>query len=198
MTKLLEQVKQAKFLDHSTLPTFADSTLAALAADQYRAAAGAGGYKEPAELTELQWDTVLKNNRALHAYYTDFDKGIVVKAPKPAFRLRGIASPGTPAETVAATDLPADGAKEGVASQVSKNTKLPEPVSRPLSFAHENKRTMYWASLMRFIAQPKYNPSIPPYYIYDTASVSVTEIRQQQQRSLIKEGFNSLSVSGSL
>ncbi|CAG7566391.1 unnamed protein product [Fusarium equiseti] len=167
MTKALEQIKQAKFLDPGTLPAFADSALAALAADQYKAAVGAGGYKEPAELTELQWDTVLKNNRALHAYYTDFDKGILVKAPRPAFRLRGVAPPGTPAATTETTDE----AKGGDASQ-SSNTKLPEP--------------------------PRYNPSIPPYYIYDTASVSVTETRQQQQRSLIKQGFNSTSVSGSL
>ncbi|KAL2876574.1 hypothetical protein SGCOL_008151 [Colletotrichum sp. CLE4] len=140
MAKVLEQAKQAKFLDRGILPTFADSTLAALGSN-YAASAGISGYKEPGEPTEMQWDSVLKNNRALHGYYTDFDKGILVKAPKQASRLRGITTPGIP---------------------------------------------------------PKYNPSIPPFYIYDTASVSVTEIRQQNQRSLIKEAFNSSSVSGSL
>ncbi|KAK2035944.1 hypothetical protein LZ31DRAFT_636812 [Colletotrichum somersetense] len=176
MAKLLEQVKQANFLDRGTLPSFSESTLAALGAT-YAASAGAGGYKEPAELTELQWDIVLRNNRALHGYYTDFDKGILVKAPKPAFRLRGSAAPGTPAEMVPritspTTASPADASKAVDVQQNPQNIKLPEP--------------------------PKYNPSVPPFYIYDTASVSVTEIRQQDQRSLIKEGFNSLSVSGSL
>ncbi|KAK1659111.1 hypothetical protein BDP55DRAFT_733615 [Colletotrichum godetiae] len=133
MAKVLEQAKQARFLDRGILPTFADSTLAALGSN-YAASAGTSGYKEPGEPTGMQWDSVLKNNRALHGYYTDFDKGILVKALKQAFRLRGIATPGI---------------------------------------------------------SPKCNPSIPPFYIYNTASVSLTEIRQQNQRSLIKEGFNS-------
>jgi len=119
MTKLLEQVKQAKFLDLAALPSFANTTLAALEGN-YTATTGTGGYKEPAELTEDQWDTILKNNRALHGYYIDFKTGkLLVKAPKPAFRLRGVASPGTPA---------ADPAK-----QVEPG-KIQEPVSLFLCF----------------------------------------------------------------
>jgi len=56
----------------------------------------------------------------------------------------------------------------------------------------------YFTKTHVVFCQSQYNPSIPPYYISDAASVSVTEIRQQTQRQLIKEGFNSLSVSGSL
>lgn len=121
MAKLLEQAKKAQFLDRGVLPSFAGSTLAALEG-KYAASAGAGGYKEPAELTELQWDTVLKNNRALHGYYTDFDKGILVKAPRPAFRLRGVAAPGIPAETA-----PARASQDG---KRPRGVKLLEPVSR--------------------------------------------------------------------
>ncbi|KAF5390505.1 hypothetical protein D9757_005208 [Collybiopsis confluens] len=45
-------------------------------------------YPEPAELTEAQWDVVLKNTRAFHGYYYDSKKGTLRKAPKPAFRLK--------------------------------------------------------------------------------------------------------------
>lgn len=98
MAKLLDQVRQTKFLELGTLPTFPNTELAALGTN-YAASAGSVQHEEPAELTELQWDAVLKNNRALHGYYTDFDKGILVKAPKPTFRLRSMAAPGTPVET---------------------------------------------------------------------------------------------------
>lgn len=103
MASLLEKARQFNFLDPGALPNLTKTDLAALTAN-YAAAVGSGGYKEPAELTEQDWDVVMKNNRALHGYYTDFKKGILVKAPKPAFRLRGIVAPGTPAETPKATD----------------------------------------------------------------------------------------------
>jgi hypothetical protein len=36
------------------------------------------------------------------------------------------------------------------------------------------------------------------YYVFDNASVKVTEVRSQHQSAWIKEGFNSMSVGGSL
>ncbi|KAF5390432.1 hypothetical protein D9757_005213 [Collybiopsis confluens] len=47
-------------------------------------------------------------------------------------------------------------------------------------------------------AQDKYIPPIPPYYVFDSASVQVTEIREQIQDKLVKEGFDSLVVSASI
>lgn len=95
MKKLWEELSKAKFLDRGALPTFDNTNLAALSAN-YAAIVGNATYREPAELTEADWDAVLKNNRALHGYYVDLEKGILVKAPKPAFRLRAATTPGTP------------------------------------------------------------------------------------------------------
>ncbi|EOA90185.1 uncharacterized protein SETTUDRAFT_103556 [Exserohilum turcica Et28A] len=41
-------------------------------------------------------------------------------------------------------------------------------------------------------------PAIPPFYIDDDASVGIVEIRTQFQHTLIKEGFDSVAVGGSL
>ncbi|CAG5136910.1 uncharacterized protein ALTATR162_LOCUS4 [Alternaria atra] len=41
-------------------------------------------------------------------------------------------------------------------------------------------------------------PAIPPFYIDDDATVSIVEIRTQFQHTLIKEGFDSVAVGGSL
>lgn len=149
MNKLLEQVSKAKFLDRGALPTFANTELAALKGN-YAAATGGATHPEPAELKESQWDVVLKNTRAFHGYYVDMHKGILVKAPKPAFRLRPAPVPGIPAEGATSAD------------------------------------------------SEKYNPSFPPFYIHDNSSVNVMEIDKRFQDTLVKEGFNSLAVGGSL
>ena len=44
----------------------------------------------------------------------------------------------------------------------------------------------------------QYLPPLPPFYVHDRASVSVTEVRTQQQTTWIKEGFNSMAIGGSL
>ncbi|KAK3386533.1 hypothetical protein B0H63DRAFT_558213 [Podospora didyma] len=152
LTKLLDSISK-NTLERGTLPTFADRQLASLVTN-YATNVVTGriySYTEPQELTELQWDAVLKNNRALHGYWYDFTLSTFVTAPKPAFRLRGAAPVGKPPTT--ATD------------------------SAP---------------------KQQYLPPLPPFYIHDSATVKVTEVRTQQQSTWIKEGFNSLAVGGSL
>ncbi|KAH0443079.1 hypothetical protein CcaCcLH18_01192 [Colletotrichum camelliae] len=148
MAKLLEQVRQVKGVEPGVLPVFTNTELAALSAN-YGPKPSASHYKEPAELTESEWSTVLKNTRALSGYYVDDIRGIFMKAPKAAFRVRGTTKPG----------VPLDGDE----------------------------------------LQPmQYYPLIPPYHISDNASVNVTEIQEQSQKTLVKQGFNLVSMSGSL
>ncbi|KAK3901382.1 hypothetical protein C8A05DRAFT_34939 [Staphylotrichum tortipilum] len=97
LTKLLDSISSNP-LTKGTLPTFADKTLTSLVTN-YASAVVTGrvySYAEPSELTEVQWDSVLKNNRALHGYGYDFKLSAFVTAPKPAFRLRGAAPVGKP------------------------------------------------------------------------------------------------------
>lgn len=81
LSKLLDMIRTDD-LERGKLPTFLDRQLASLAVD-YATAAGSGTYAEPFELTEQQWDNVLKNNRAFHGYWYDFKTGVLVKAAKP-------------------------------------------------------------------------------------------------------------------
>ncbi|KAL7624613.1 hypothetical protein AAE478_006180 [Parahypoxylon ruwenzoriense] len=92
LSKLLDMISNGD-LERGKLPTFLDRQLASLAAD-YATTAGSGTYPEPSELTEQQWHSVLTNNRAFHGHWYDFKTGILVKAAKPAFRLRGAAPVG--------------------------------------------------------------------------------------------------------
>ncbi|KAF4948802.1 hypothetical protein FGADI_9359 [Fusarium gaditjirri] len=147
LAKLLEQASKAKFLERGALPTFSNTDLTALT-QNYAGLVTTTRYPEPAELKESDWDVVLRNTRAFHGYYFDYEKGILAKAPKPAFRLRGVPKPGVPA----------------------KGTEI----------------------------QMTYNPPVPPFYIDDASTVTVTEMNHQTSKLLVKEGFNSLAVGGSI
>ncbi|TGO07896.1 hypothetical protein BTUL_0239g00060 [Botrytis tulipae] len=91
LSKLLDNISESK-INQGDLLTFTDRELASLKAN-YAVAAGSGGAPEPADMTEEQWDKVFTNNRALHGYFYDFEKNILVKAP---FKLRGASPVGKP------------------------------------------------------------------------------------------------------
>lgn len=80
LSKLLDGISDSG-LKRGELLTFADRDLASLKAD-YSVIAGPGTFPESSEMTEEQWEKVLSNNRALHGYYYDFEKNILVKARK--------------------------------------------------------------------------------------------------------------------
>jgi len=84
LTKLLDGISN-NTLVKGELPTFADRQLTSLVTN-YATQLVAGrtySYTEPHELTETQWDAVLKNNRAFHGYYYDFALSTLMQAPKP-------------------------------------------------------------------------------------------------------------------
>ena len=80
LAKLLDSISSGG-LARGKLPEFTDRALASLTAN-YATNPGSGTHIEPADLTEKQWDTILKNNRALHGYWYDWDRNILVKASK--------------------------------------------------------------------------------------------------------------------
>ncbi|RPA73625.1 hypothetical protein BJ508DRAFT_418967 [Ascobolus immersus RN42] len=98
LRKLLEGIAKGPGLVTGTLPTFTDRLLRSLKED-YSVKAGTGNHPEPIELTEQQWDAVLRNNRAFHGYWYDWNKNILVKARKPAFKLKGARPVGTETST---------------------------------------------------------------------------------------------------
>ncbi|KAF2224084.1 hypothetical protein BDZ85DRAFT_97203 [Elsinoe ampelina] len=89
MNKLIAQLGTGG-LQRGVLPTFSDRALMSLASD-YATTPGGSDLPEPYDLKETQWDAVMSNNRALHGYYFDLEKNILVKATKRAFRLRNTA-----------------------------------------------------------------------------------------------------------
>ena len=80
LAKLLDSISTSS-LTKGSLPTFTDRALASLTTN-YAATPGSGTFTEPADITEKQWDGILKNNRALHGYWYDWDLNILVKASK--------------------------------------------------------------------------------------------------------------------
>jgi hypothetical protein len=82
MAKLLESISSGG-LERGKLLTFADRELAGLSASYTANPAEYGEkIKEPAEMTEDDWETVFRNTRAFHGYWYDFEKNIFVKASK--------------------------------------------------------------------------------------------------------------------
>lgn len=81
LSKVLDSISKGD-LTRGTLPTFKDTELASLLAN-YATTTSTKVYAEPAEMTEQQWDSVFKTNRAFHGYWFDFRLGTLVKASKP-------------------------------------------------------------------------------------------------------------------
>ncbi|KAL3608820.1 hypothetical protein FPOAC2_03831 [Fusarium poae] len=151
LNKLLDGISENK-LTKGDLLSFTDRELASLKAN-YATVASSKVFPEPSEMTEEQWDKVFTNNRALHGYFYDFEKNIMVKARKrgkPTFKLKGAAPVGIP---------PVDGGNQDSSKDL---------------------------------------PPFPPFYVADDANVGVTEIRDQFQHTLSKQGFDSLAVSASI
>ena len=80
LAKLLDSISTSS-LTKGNLPTFTDRALASLTTN-YATNPGSGAFTEPADITEKQWDSIFKHNRALHGYWYDWDLNILVKASK--------------------------------------------------------------------------------------------------------------------
>jgi hypothetical protein len=81
LAKLLGGISESS-LKRGVLPTFTDRELASLKGNYAAVPGTAVGLPEPSELTEVQWDIVFNNNRALHGFYYDFKTNIMIKASK--------------------------------------------------------------------------------------------------------------------
>ncbi|KAF3280530.1 hypothetical protein TWF970_002751 [Orbilia oligospora] len=164
-------------------------------------------YTEPADLTEQQWDRVLSNNRALHGYFYSPEDWTIVKAPKRAFKLRSnesydhkLSSPVTqPA------DKPADKPVDKPALIIHKYSQL-QPVQASVPprnsklATNETTKDPVPASNEEHKGTATENPlpSIPPFYVYDDADITVTEISHNFQKTMLKEGFSSQAMEGNV
>ncbi|KAF3189728.1 hypothetical protein TWF225_002861 [Orbilia oligospora] len=156
-------------------------------------------YTEPADLTEQQWDRVLSNNRALHGYFYSPEDWTIIKAPKRAFKLRSNKSydPKRSSPVTEPANKPAPLSHEitqlqpmratvlSVSSKLAKNENLTESV--PAAKEEHNGA-----------ATEIPLPSIPPFYVYDDADITVTEISHNFQKTMLKEGFSSQAIEGNV
>ncbi|KAL6416202.1 hypothetical protein AUP68_00416 [Ilyonectria robusta] len=167
--KMIENMKSDGAVKLGDLTKLSDS-LGALKTDSmnFAAAAGTVTYPEPLDLTELQWDAVFRNNRALHGWVYKGD--MLVKARKRAFQLAPsldaeLSRPQPSAETKTNSG---DGVKD-TPTQKPGEKGAPTPAIGPL-------------------------PPVPPFYVWDDASVEVTEMTSALEKTMANQGFSSTAV----
>ncbi|KAH6974497.1 hypothetical protein BKA56DRAFT_659180 [Ilyonectria sp. MPI-CAGE-AT-0026] len=175
--KMIENMKSDGAVKLGDLTKLSDS-LGALKTDSMNFAAAAGEqrlthtgtvtYPEPLDLTELQWDAVFRNNRALHGWVYKGD--MLVKARKRAFQLAPsldaeLSRPQPSAETKTNSS---DGVKDTPTQKPGENG-APTPAIGPL-------------------------PPVPPFYVWDDASVEVTEMTSALEKTMANQGFSSTAV----
>ncbi|KAH7007637.1 hypothetical protein EDB80DRAFT_578125, partial [Ilyonectria destructans] len=134
--KMIENMKSDGAVKLGDLTKLSDS-LGALKTDSmnFAAAAGTVTYPEPLDLTELQWNAVFRNNRALHGWVYKGD--MLVKARKRA--------------------------------------------QSPQAFSGDQD-------------QRGPLPPVPPFYVWDDASVEVTEMTSALEKTMANQGFSSTAV----
>ncbi|GJN78643.1 hypothetical protein PLIIFM63780_002152 [Purpureocillium lilacinum] len=174
--KMIEKMNSDGQVKVGDLKKLSDS-LGALKTDSmnFAAVAGKATHPEPLDLTELQWDAVFRNNRALHGW---FHKGnMLLKARKRAFQLK----PNMNAEisrsqrSAAAKTENSKEASRGDTDQDMSTEEtggpygIPTPGSGPL-------------------------PPLPPFYVWDDASVEVTEMTSALEKTMANQGFSSTAV----
>jgi hypothetical protein len=137
---------------------------------------------EPADLTETQWENILFNNRILHGYNYDIKEGVLVKAPKRAFAIRRPARVKGPNNGEVANEIDqhkqpscSDEAGAGVKKQTDVEK---QPIAK----------REYLNSI----------PGVPPFYICDDATATVTEVHNAFQAAMAKEGFSSQAIHANL
>ncbi|GJN76022.1 hypothetical protein PLICBS_010133 [Purpureocillium lilacinum] len=174
--KMIEKMNSDGQVKVGDLKKLSDS-LGALKTDSmnFAAVAGKATHPEPLDLTELQWDAVFRNNRALHGW---FHKGnMLVKARKRAFQLkrnmnaeisrsqRSAAAKTEDSKEASRGDTGQDMSTEETGGQYG----IPTLGSGPL-------------------------PPLPPFYVWDDASVEVTEMTSALEKTMANQGFSSTAV----
>ncbi|KAH6851071.1 hypothetical protein B0I37DRAFT_414420 [Chaetomium sp. MPI-CAGE-AT-0009] len=155
-SKMIEQMNSDGAVKLGDLQKLSDS-LGALRTDSmnFGTVAGKVNYPEPLDLTEWQWDVVLRNNRALHGWF--YKDGMLVKARKRAFQL-------TPNP-----DVQPSHPQNPVGTTTTGKKETPAPVNGPA-------------------------PPVPPFYVWDDASVEVTEMTSALEKTMANQGFSSTAV----
>ncbi|KAI1818289.1 hypothetical protein GGS20DRAFT_529396 [Poronia punctata] len=124
-------------------------------------------YPEPLDLTELQWDVVFRNNRALHGWYHNGD--LLVKARKRAFQLKPAPNQAQ-AQAQARKEPNTD--KDGKTEIEGKGKETTPLKTDPI-------------------------PSAPPFYVWDDATVQVTEMKSALEKTMASQGFSSTVIKAS-
>lgn len=156
--KVMDKMKTDGTVKLGDLTKLSDS-LGRLGTDSMNFATQAGSvtYPEALDLTEVQWQTVFRNNRALHGWI--YKGNLLVKARKQAFQLRPIQSDpiGQPP--------PTGTVNSGAPSTITSGNEKP-------------------ASL----------PPVPPFYVWDDATVEVTEMTSALETTMANQGFSSTAI----
>ncbi|KAH7140033.1 hypothetical protein B0J13DRAFT_639301 [Dactylonectria estremocensis] len=175
--KMIENLKSDGAVKLGDLTKLSGS-LGALKIDSmnFAAAAGTVTYPEPLDLTELQWDAVFRNNRALHGWF--YKDNMLVKARKKAFQLKPSSdaelsrpqpSAETKTESLQEKTNSGDGAKDTSTQKTSGKEGTPTTRIGPVL-------------------------PVPPFYVWDDASVEVTEMTSALEKTMADQGFSSTAV----
>ncbi|GIK03851.1 hypothetical protein Aspvir_007926 [Aspergillus viridinutans] len=139
----------------------------------YKTAASSKDYTEPADLTEMQWENILFNNRILHGYIHMPRTGLLVKAPKrEAFSIR--------------RPLQAPSPDLGEVAKAPSSEKSPKAQDKASDNSSGGKKVV--KEYLNTV------PGIPSFYVDDDSKVTVTETRTAFQRSMAREGFSSTAI----
>ncbi|KAF7179293.1 hypothetical protein CNMCM7691_008226 [Aspergillus felis] len=138
----------------------------------YRTEASSKDYTEPADLTEMQWENILFNNRILHGYTHIPGTGLLLKAPKRAFAIR--------------RPLQAPSPDLGEVAKTPSSEQSRKAQAKASDNSSGGKKTV--KEYLNTV------PGIPSFYVDDDSKVTVTETRTAFQRSMAREGFSSTAI----
>jgi hypothetical protein len=137
-------------------------------------------YSEAADLTEIQWENILFNNRMLNGYYYQLAstevKPVLNKAPKRAFSIR------RPTKSINPTDAKPDTSDASKVSKDPEDVKVPKDVKIP-------KDAKSYLNLL---------PGIPPFYVNDDAEVNIVETQNAFQKKMVQQGFDYRAIEANV
>ena len=151
---------------------------------------GADG-KNAGSLTESDWATVLRNCGVFYGWIVDPSSKRIVRAPKPAFRLRSKVDSTDVAKIpdFAANTAPpfrATGVEDSIIPESMLGVSTPPPALVPAE-----------APMVR-VATTKTNPGIPNFRINDDSKIEITAHEHELTVSMAKSDFSEQSTEASV
>ncbi|KAI9896170.1 hypothetical protein N3K66_008342 [Trichothecium roseum] len=163
--KVIDKMKTDGTVTLGDLTKLSDS-LGPPGTDSMNFAAQAGNvtYPEALDLTEVQWQTVFRNNRALHGWI--YKGNLLVKARKQGRSLSAFHREQEPIQS--------------------------DPIGQPPPAGSVNSGPP--PAITSGSEKPGSLPPVPPFYVWDDATVEVTEMTSALETTMANQGFSSTAI----